>query len=210
MKCPYCYTELVNDKPRRLETLGEHVCCATEISEKPSFICPSLACPTRNLVCWDEEGSLYVIGDYKKYHAANIKWIGGNDAPLPSYQRQINVELSKHDEDFLLLTVRGWKCYIRWNYDADELGNIISKRMKVEWVTPEGYVYISGLRMFNFCMRRLIKYRWQLYQGRYVGHSEWAYRQLQRETEAPIGKQWWRIANQQVARWLLKRIKVSA
>ena len=145
MKCPCCLAELELGKRMKLETLTEHVCNPNgEIALKDSYHCSNTECQAyKDEVVWNEDGERYGFKN-------NSSWLNGNDAPIPSFQRRMNVEIYKHDENYTLFTLFGWECKIEFKYISNEEGDILKRWRKVVWIRPNRTVYISGFHMLRY------------------------------------------------------------
>jgi len=94
-----------------------------------------------------------------------IPFINGNDAPFGSFQRKMNIEVYKHDEDVHLVTLpiffpnvfSGMKIRKRYHYEADFDGNITKRRIKFEYITKDGIVHMWGMKMLIFSVKRNFK-----------------------------------------------------
>jgi hypothetical protein len=165
MLCPCCRTELIEDGKAFLESLDEHV-CQSEVSLKSKFICPNNSCETFNTIFWNDMGEVYSV-DWDAYQKSkSINYIDKNDGPFGSIQRQINIEVDKKDENFILFSCRWFKIEVVYNYTSDKDGNILSRQRTYRiWkkIDDMGYVlYISGVRMFFFTIKSFIrKLRWE-------------------------------------------------
>jgi hypothetical protein len=114
----------------KLETLDDHI-FDQEPTLKQSWVCPS-GCAASG-VCWSDDGEAYGP-------VSNIDWIDDNSAAFGSFQRKLNVEIYKKDENFRLCVLpwpmRDWKVNVKYRYVANEDGEILSKKWYLEWVRP--------------------------------------------------------------------------
>lgn len=153
MKCPICKTELAVTGQAYLETLVEHVeGCAPSLKDK--YQCPNKECVAfTDDLKWNDYGEYYCGKNYlKKY-----PFIDSNDAPLGSHQRQANVEINKHNENFTLLNLYFIKFVIEFKYKSNMNGDVLSRTPKITCCTKgrHGYQsYTSGISMFLFCKRQ--------------------------------------------------------
>jgi uncharacterized protein YbaR (Trm112 family) len=174
MNCPACKSELVIVGQKRLETLLEHVDCR-EPSLKDDFACSSPECPTHAAgVHWNENGETY-CRDFRLEN--EIKYIDDNDAPFGSFQRQLNVEIYKHDENFTLITIFGWKFNVEFKYKSDEDGNILKRWWKLVVFKPDHTLYIPGIHMFFYMINK-------------KNHPSW----MCESNPLKMGNEWWRHA----------------
>lgn len=215
MKCPCCKTQLIEWKKLRLETLDEHICKPNgPVSEKMAYVCPAPGCPVNAAapavkVFWNEEGALYndfdtsTVESFKrdKEYFSNIPWIDGNDAPFGTFQRQINVEIYKKNENKIVFVVpkwfpirKGWICEKVWHYKSNENGDILKRSWSLNWWIPNGMGsrtrYISGISMMKFELRTIWRNIIQIIKG----NDKWAIQNLQRIIERSEWKnaEWWR------------------
>jgi len=95
MKCPSCKSELIVSGQARLETVCEHVSNPNGIpSLKDKYICSDIDCETHNYgVCWNSGGEKY------SEYPDNSIYADNNDAPFGSFQRKLNIEIYKDDEN---------------------------------------------------------------------------------------------------------------
>ena len=162
MLCPVCKTKLAKGPQMRLQTLVEHVCCPNSIPAlKDSFLCPNRDCQAfQRKIVWNSDGERY-----GPYTSKDISWINGNDAPFGSFQRQCNVEVYKKDENRTLFTIpdwkwlplHGWRCNSKWIYKSNENGDVLSRKMKLEWVTRENVVHMWGMYMMMYSLKQTYK-----------------------------------------------------
>jgi hypothetical protein len=116
--------------------------------------CP--CCQTASFdIFWGEDGVRYGWGD-------KISWINNNDAPFGTIQRQMNVEIEKHDEDYYLFTIpcfplKGWKYKVEYSYKSDVEGNILSRKRHYKWITSEHTYYMSGFRMLKYSLGNIFR-----------------------------------------------------
>jgi hypothetical protein len=176
----------------RLETLAEHVCRPNdEPSLKPSFYCPDTDCQANKLgVVWDE------YGDYYGAMQRDIPCIDGLPEAFGSFARQAAIEICKHDEDYKLCTIpcfplKGWTVRVKYIYKGNENGEIIQRRRRLEWITPDNTIHIWGLRMLLFCCKKIWK-AWR--ELRRNPSSQWARNELSDKIkwEKWANNEWWR------------------
>jgi hypothetical protein len=205
MKCPVCKTELVVWKRMRLETLDEHVSNPNgPVSLKSSFRCPSKTCEANDWILdkprvfWNEIGDLYQWGQAK--YPLEIPFINNNNAPFGSFQRQMNVEIYKKDENKLLLKIpcwplNGWKLRSRYSYKSNRDGDILSRGLHFDWITNNGVWHVWGYRMLIFSL----KHTWRNWKnGNYEELNDAVKRASWPRAE------WWRKINAKVAKLALK------
>jgi uncharacterized protein YbaR (Trm112 family) len=151
MKCPVCKSELIVNGQERLETLMEHVDCR-EPSLKDSYICSMKECPTHKAgVRWNESGELYCKDFYLE--SKLYKYIDNNNAPFGSFQRQLNVEIYKKDEN-KKFNIFGWTVEIKYKYKSNENGDILKKWPKINLWQRDHTLYIPGIHMFLYCVKK--------------------------------------------------------
>lgn len=156
MLCPICKSVLVVTGQERLETLDEHVCDPNgEVCLKDKYECVNKRCSAYNRIMWEEGGDLYWKGEWSRKEYFNF--IDRNESPFGSFSRQMNIEIYKKDENFLLCTIFGRKIYVKYLYKSNEDGDILSRKWKFELITKDGTIYISGLRMLMFSIRKFHK-----------------------------------------------------
>lgn len=152
MLCPICKSELIlGEGKKRYETLVEHVEDPNGIPcEKPYYICSNNKCESRAIVYWDEDGESYITG--KNYFEIKDKY--HSLTPYDSFQKKMDIEVYKHDEDFIVLNLffMRWKC--EFSYEADTWGNITKRipKIKAYYRDKNGNIcyYISGAHMFFY------------------------------------------------------------
>lgn len=152
MKCPSCKSELVVKGQERLETLVEHVECI-EPSLKDSYICSNSDCVTHEFgIRWNDNGEMYS----KKFSYKDKIFIDNNNAPFGSFQRKLNVEIYKKDEN-KKFKIFGWIVEIKFKYQSNEDGDILKKSPKINLWEPAGdhhVLYIPGIHMFFYCVEK--------------------------------------------------------
>ena len=149
-RCPVCYDELKVTGQARLETLNEHISDPNGTSSmKDKYECVNVGCLAFiHKAFWNEDGEYY-IRDFK----AKIDFIADNNAPFGSSQRQMNVEIYKKDENYILLNLYYFKIKVKFDYKSNENGSILKrkrrflilKRDKIGWV-----LWLSPIKMFLF------------------------------------------------------------
>ena len=152
MKCPCCKKELIIGGQKRLETLSEHVFDPNgNPSLKDFYICNNFLCDCSALrVMWDQWGGFYAGKNWKE--AQDIKFIDNNDGAFGSFERKLNVETGKHDEEFYFPKVFGWRIKIEYEYKSNEDGDILSRKLKPILIHNNA-VYISGVRMLIYSIK---------------------------------------------------------
>lgn len=143
----------------RLQTLCEHVERPNETpSLKSRYECRNAGCSAFESVCWNEGGESYALYGHDKYQSFETSCIGNNTAPFGSFQRQMNVEIYKKDENHPLfgITTRWGYIEVAYHYKSDRDGNILSRRRSYNiWKKAEfGHtLYTSGARMLIYCLK---------------------------------------------------------
>jgi len=128
MKCRFCDKELINGKDRQFETLSDHVCNpnSTEYPKRNIFECCDKECVANKVSgFWDEMGDFYY--DYRKQDIIPK----GRNSANGSYARQMEIEIEKHDEDFFIWKGIKYCIEIKFEYMADEYGNILKRIPKI-------------------------------------------------------------------------------
>ena len=191
MRCSVCESELIKGEGLKgYMTLGEHVSDPNQIPpDKEYYVCSDDECITRKTSSyWDPYGAFY-SSDFR----TKFEFKDGWHPALGSPARKDQVEIYKKDENFTFLNLWFFKFNWIWEYEADEDGKILKRKLKLEvWkrIKGGGYVgYISGIRMFFFCLRRLKeKISWYLEKP-----SEFNKNQLVREFKPDWkDKRWWK------------------
>jgi len=216
MNCPVCKNELVIWKRLHLETLNEHVCNPNGFpSLKNAFRCPAKSCDANfgilnsaseerlyePRVIWNEDGDLYSFDRISD--TDTISFINNNNAPFGSFQRQMNVEIYKKDENKLLFKfscwpLKGWKVYSRYSYESNRNGDILERHLHFNWITNEGVWHTWGYRMLLFSLQRT----WNDYK---FGRCDSLKDSIKRG--AWPRAEWWRKINAEVASLALKYSK---
>lgn len=158
MDCPICRTELETKRQLRLETLCEHV-ENVEPSLKDVYECPYIRCQGHRRIFWSSDGEYYQESFSEKFDFVN-----NNDAPFDSFQRQMNVEIYKHDEDYIFCTIFKWRFKIKFHYKSNRNGDILSRKRSLEIIKPDNVVYRSGIRMLKYCITSFhqnLKFDWR-------------------------------------------------
>ncbi|KKK69100.1 hypothetical protein LCGC14_2937450 [marine sediment metagenome] len=186
-RCPVCYDKLKVTGQARLETLNEHIWDPM----KDKYECVNVDCPAFiHKAFWNEDGEYY-IRDFK----AKISFIDNNNAPFGSSQRQMNVEIYKKDENYILLNLYYFKIKVKFDYKSNENGSILKrkrrflilKRDKVGWVH-----WLSPWRMFFFHMKQFKRDLKQLNNKLSYEYKLTLVRRLKREYFNDIDKRFYR------------------
>ena len=80
---------------------------------------------------------------------------------IGTFQRKCNVEIYKKDENRTLFTMpnwkwlplHGWHCNSRWQYTSNENGDVLKRKMKLEWITREGFIHVWGMHMLVYSLK---------------------------------------------------------
>ena len=188
MLCPSCKTELIVTGQELLETLDEHIFNPNgDPALKDKYECPNQSCPTFKHCCWNEEGDCYTDNWKSK-----IPFIDNNDAPFGSFNRRINVEIYKKDENKDLFIICRLKFRLVYQYKSDENGNILSRKRKIEiWIKEknnDSYIlYLSGIRMLFFKIRNFHR------QIKIYGSKNKKIKEFTDKDNWCNQKEWWRI-----------------
>lgn len=166
MRCPSCKTELVKRGQARTESLVEHCFDPNGSgSVKDKFVCPNEKCIVSKNSFWSQDGEYYCHDILVSYaHKKSRYFIDNNTSPFGSMWRKINVEAEKKDENYDLFTFGRFRFHKRYNYVANEDGEVIKRSWSLEiWEKRKGdeteHLYISGLRMFRHEIRMFHKER---------------------------------------------------
>lgn len=160
MNCPVCKEELFITGKARMETLSEHVENVEVISKKDKYECLNDGCQTYNKVFWNFIGETYVYRNFGFGVLNEIDFIDGNSAPFGSFQRKMNVEIGKHDEDFYLFknfSSDRLSLQVKYNYESNENGDILKRKPYLQWYQRDGddmfNIYL-GTGVFGFRKRK--------------------------------------------------------
>lgn len=151
MRCPCCKSQLEFNDVGKYESLGEHI-GSYEVSDKASYRCGDVNCPTRNiidywgnpsLVCWTSDGETYGGS------GNGINYIDGNSAPFGTHERKMNVELKpekkyiKINKKFKILVEK----YFKSDFDGNKLKSKYEFRILKEncYWTPPIFTFIRLL-----------------------------------------------------------------
>jgi len=152
MQCPACKSRVIlGEGKRAYQTLDEHVCDPNgDVDEKEYYICSNHECELRNRIFWDFYGDVYSISNDFMEIQSKYKIL----YPIGSPRLKSHVENDKHDEDFTLLNLYFVRFRITYKYTANENGDILSRKAKLETsVRRKGTgwsLYISPIKMFKF------------------------------------------------------------
>ena len=190
MRCPICKTELIVTGQERLQTLGEHVGDPDGVpSFKDTHQCPNKECEAcKDGLVWDDYGSFYSYIREDIPYGKKYEFIDGNDGAFGSFQRESNVTNGKHDEDFVLLSLYKIKFKVQYLYEANQDGEILSRKAKIFTYYRQGYgwcQYISGIHMFFYCLscfKRLLKRE----------RNQYTIAELRGNFENSWDKRWWK------------------
>jgi len=227
MKCPVCKTELVQWKQLRLETLNEHVSNPNGTpSLKTAYHCPVDSCKVNGLdsdgiqgpiVFWNEDGELYVSHNFSYKATKDIPYIDNNNAPFGTFERKMNVEIRKKDDNKLLYTFngilwKGWKVYSKYSYKSNEDGDILSCKLGFEWISPDGCIKsgpppFDGISMLRYCLKNTFR-QWLV--CRKNPNNTWYSGELQASVRERSfhNPEWWRKVNAWFARKALNNLKI--
>jgi len=198
MLCPVCKTKLTCTGQAKLETLDEHIFCETP-SLKDKFECLNANCSTYNHVYWNKMGEYYNSdNDYKK----EFGFIGGNSAPLGTFQRQLNVEIEKKDENYTLFETKKWRFRIVFKYKADRNGKVLKRWRKLEiWKRKCGEelwtLHIPGIKMLIYKIGEINR----LFRNFNASHHPGTREKLILAGVSEKGEEWWRRLGAKYARW---------
>jgi hypothetical protein len=180
--CPICKTELTITGQAHLETLSDHI-FETIPTLKDVYQCPNNKCEAnmRHFV-WNELGEFY----------GNVTFMGifidNNSAPFGSLQRQLNIEIYKHDEN-RYFTYKGTGIKIEWKYKADTNGKILKKKPTIVILIKNTH-YIPGIRMLWFTISQFSYAR-----KRYIETQNDKWKKTATNYLFPLkgDKRWWKL-----------------
>lgn len=202
MRCPSCDTELIVNGQERLETLDEHVMCATTIALKDRYVCPNTKCVLKpENHCWNEYGEYYYTATGCQ-PLDKTQFIDGLTCARGTVSRQCERELGDNEETKRIpITkgrLKGWIKVIEVQYKADQDGNILGRVRHVKWITPERIYYVSPWHMLKFSLGRM-------YHARKSGKQEYSkyLRDTIERSKWPDAEKW-RKAVAVLAKLLLK------
>jgi hypothetical protein len=158
--CPSCRSPLVPGLPKKYCTLEEHVCdCPhgedSSVEKRSTWVCPNRECEAHTGHFWSQDGE----GPYKAVpYKTSPKWIDGIGVPFNSYHRQIEFQISYHDEDRRLRFGK-WLTIVREiHYQSNDFGDKVGKRVRYTWWV-RGTLWIPGWRMFLYSVRAIRRVR---------------------------------------------------
>ena len=157
MLCPRCKSKLIVTDQAKLETLYEHVTCSS-VRMKDKYECSNPDCLTKTLwIAWNRMGERYDMSPFYTHKRHNYEhiFIDGNDAPFNSFQRQMNVEISKNDENKKLYLGK-YIIEVKYLYKSNENGDVLQRKRKYKLFkkcNDGGYLLCNGLSMFLYSLR---------------------------------------------------------
>jgi hypothetical protein len=163
MKCPICRTELVITGQAYLETLLEHV-FGQSASLKSKYQCPETSCVAfKDELVWNEDGEYY--GGRLESFGKKYQFINDNKAPFGSFQRQLNVEIGKKDENFDLLNLYFIRLHVEYKYTSNTDGDVLSRHSRLviliragrsyRYWSPPFMIFFHCLKMFRLHLKSL-------------------------------------------------------
>lgn len=161
MYCPVCRMGLEVVDRLRLQTLHEHVANPNaEPAFKDAYECLNSNCQTNGKAMWNYLGEFYTHRGVGYRVHKDWDFIDGNTAPFNSWERKMNVELRKDDEDiYMFKNLFGITLKLEYNYTADYNGNIITKDSRFVWYKKyEGYRVWVGVGFKGF-LKALVYWR---------------------------------------------------
>ena len=193
MRCPICKAELVEWKMVRMETLDIHIACLEVIPESMAYRCGNGYCPSNSGESMEQEPLVFWNWDGECYgHIPNYHFIDGNNAPFGTIWRKINAE-GKRDEKVICVlplwfpsVLSGMTIRRKWNFLADNEGNILKSRMSFDYLTKDNVYHNWGLNMLSFCLRSTFRNWKQKNKGalnQTIQQKSWQ------------SKEWWRKVN---------------
>lgn len=214
MFCPVCKKALVVWKKLRMESVVDHVGDPNGVPPlMEAYRCPDPLCITRkNFIFWNYEGELFSDKYISSEDMRSIKFIAGNDAPFGTFQRKMNVEIYKKNENKLLVKLPSWfpsvwsgmKIYSDWRYTSNENGDILKRRLKIRCVKKDGVIYM-GFRMLKHVLRENFKAFFETMKS----DDKWFKKLLlENAKKEPIKDEWWRRCGKSHAKFLVWVLKV--
>ncbi len=139
--CPLCREVLVPSTNPEHALLGR-------------WQCKSEHCPTHwGGINWNLNGDTY-SSDYMKSKALeNSGAFIDNNAPFGTIGRELNVTIFKHDEDYYLGTLFGWRLKVEFKYKSNTNGEILSRKRELIFIKPDNTYYVSGLHMLFYTIK---------------------------------------------------------
>lgn len=157
MKCPSCLHDLIPGEMQKAETFAEHVGNPYGvITKKPTIICQNENCQVhKDGVFWLNEEFTPGEGPYHTIYKHDYDWYNGNYGPIPSLHRKINVEIYNHGQKdtILLFTLKKWKIYLKYYYQADKMGNVLKISRKLNIIQPDDIFWINPFNMIKYCLK---------------------------------------------------------
>jgi len=203
--CPCCKSVLYKSGMKRLETLDEHVSCV-EPSLKMSYKCTNDECDAYDYAIWNEYGEVY----YSK--KKDVNWIDNNNAPFGTFQRRINVEVYKEDENchwftFPCWPMKGWKCRKKYIYTSNEDGDILKRKLTLEWTIPEGNLevyHVWGYKMLIHGIKDSLRLWKDYYPEKGKDINQYPLANLKQRIDRSEWKnaEWWRKASAYFAKFI--------
>lgn len=215
MLCPVCRKELQKWQMLHLQTLDEHICNPNDLPLlKRAYRCPDQKCPTRIYdIFWNRAGERYSDKYITSEERKAIPFIDNNDAPFGTFQRRINVEVYKKDENKEIVRLPKWfpgvfsgmKICTEWGYTSNNDGKILKRRLGFKYIRKDGMYHIWGIRMVIYGLREIIR------QYRYLrknSQNVHARKELESDIERSTwhDAEWWRKVNAFFAKIALKAI----
>jgi hypothetical protein len=153
MLCPICNSEIIQGSGYRVyQTLEEHVCSPNDpVCPKEYFVCSNSSCVANSFVYWDEMGESYRLNE--NYFEMKEKY--PYTVPMNSWAKKKEIELEKHDEDFILLNLFFIRWKVKFEYEGNEQGQILNRKFKIETHVHSRHgwqLHYSSLHMFIFCI----------------------------------------------------------
>lgn len=75
---------------------------------------------------------------------------------MDSWAKKKEIELDKHDEDFILLNLFFVRWKVKFEYEGNEQGQILSRKFKIETYVRSDHgwqLHYSNLHMYIFCIQ---------------------------------------------------------
>lgn len=147
MKCPICFTDLSIGEKQKYETLSDHVCDPNgDLPYRITFVCENKTCKLHQNSFWDSEGEFYTSLSFSEVDdifnvPESDRWTDTNKnschAAMGSFARKVWFEVS-YKEQTKKIFFGKYGFFIKAIIEADDDGNILKRRYKIEWLEKDG------------------------------------------------------------------------
>jgi hypothetical protein len=173
-KCPVCISPIVITGQKEYQTGSEHVTDPniTEHPKRDVYQCTNKECVVneeKHNVFWNYNGEMY--GGFR---IDDEEFIGENNSPFGSFQRKLNLEISKNgvlDKKELSPAWCLWflQPYLQYHYEANEMGDVLKKWYTIEFRKKDDRgEYSFG---FHTCFKTW-DYLWRMFQSKISAYRE--------------------------------------